>query len=242
MNSRHSFEGQTFRDASLSGARFVSCDLTGVVVRGSEIASVEIDSPWLIEAGNTLLVNGVDVLPHVDAELNRRFPGRELRRAHAPEDLRRAWAALEATWSDTVALARSLPESALVESVDGEWSLSQTLRHLVFATDIWLGRAILGTDDFHPLGLEPVDEVGPDADDPSQDVPFKDVLAARRDRQARVRDYLGGVTDAQLDRLQDNPHGSGTRKPVRSCLHTILEEEWEHHRYAVRDLAVLMGE
>jgi hypothetical protein len=21
-----------------------------------------------------------------------------------------------------------------------------------------------------------------------------------------------------------------------SCLHTILEEEWEHHRYAVRDL------
>jgi hypothetical protein len=24
---------------------------------------------------------------------------------------------------------------------------------------------------------------------------------------------------------------------VLSCLHTILEEEWEHHRYAVRDLA-----
>jgi hypothetical protein len=23
---------------------------------------------------------------------------------------------------------------------------------------------------------------------------------------------------------------------VLSCLHTILEEEWEHHRYAVRDL------
>jgi hypothetical protein len=23
---------------------------------------------------------------------------------------------------------------------------------------------------------------------------------------------------------------------VLSCLRTILEEEWEHHRYAVRDL------
>jgi hypothetical protein len=23
---------------------------------------------------------------------------------------------------------------------------------------------------------------------------------------------------------------------VRSCLHVILEEEWEHHRYAVRDI------
>lgn len=237
MDSQHSFEGQTFRDASFTGARFVSCDLTGVVVRGSEIASVEIDSPWLIEPGNTLLVNGVDVLPHVDAELNRRFPGRELRRAHAPEDLRRAWAALEATWSDTVALARSLPESALVESVEGEWSFSQTLRHLVFATDIWLGRAILGTDDFHPLGLEPVDEVGPDADD--DDATFDDILAARRDRLARVRDYLEDVTEEQLDELRDNPHGSGVQKSVRSCLHTILEEEWEHHRYAVRDLAIL---
>ena len=23
---------------------------------------------------------------------------------------------------------------------------------------------------------------------------------------------------------------------TRSCLHVILEEEWEHHRFAVRDL------
>lgn len=59
---------------------------------------------------------------------------------------------------DTVALAQSLSQSAWA-SVDGEWSFSQTLRHLVFATDIWLGRAILGSDDFHPLGLEPVDDV-----------------------------------------------------------------------------------
>jgi hypothetical protein len=26
---------------------------------------------------------------------------------------------------------------------------------------------------------------------------------------------------------------------VLSCLRTILEEEWEHHRYAVRDLDAL---
>ncbi|WP_211331423.1 DinB family protein [Flaviflexus salsibiostraticola] len=191
----------------------------------------------MADQGGKHLVNGVDVIPLVDAELNRRFPGRELTRAHAPEDLRRAWAALEATWSATVAQALSLPESALAESVDDEWSFSQTLRHLVFATDIWLGRAILGSDDFHPLGLEPVDDVV--ADD--EGVSFDDILTARSDRQARVRDYLEDVTEEQLDELRDNPHGSGTRKPVRSCLHTILEEEWEHHRYAVRDLAILMA-
>ena len=34
------------------------------------------------------VVNGVDVAGLVDAELNRRFPGRELRRAQTPDGLR----------------------------------------------------------------------------------------------------------------------------------------------------------
>jgi hypothetical protein len=36
----------------------------------------------------SLFVNGVDVVPLVDAELNREFPGRELQRAQTPEGLR----------------------------------------------------------------------------------------------------------------------------------------------------------
>ena len=30
--------------------------------------------------------------------------------------------------------------------------------------------------------------------------------------------------------------GPRTQETTLSCLHVILEEEWEHHRYAVRDL------
>ena len=33
-----------------------------------------------------------------------------------------------------------------------------------------------------------------------------------------------------------NPHDPAYQETALSCLHTILEEEWEHHRYAVRDL------
>jgi hypothetical protein len=33
-----------------------------------------------------------------------------------------------------------------------------------------------------------------------------------------------------------NPWAPDHPETVLSCLHTILEEEWEHHRYAVRDL------
>jgi hypothetical protein len=34
----------------------------------------------------------------------------------------------------------------------------------------------------------------------------------------------------------ENPHDPERRETTLSCLHVILEEEWEHHRYAVRDL------
>jgi hypothetical protein len=39
------------------------------------VDGAEIEAPWLL-SGGTLLVNGVDVVPFVEAELNRRFPGR----------------------------------------------------------------------------------------------------------------------------------------------------------------------
>src|SRR3954447_11302249 len=91
-----------FTDTNLQGARFAGANLTQAVLRGVDVAGVEIDSPWLLEEGGALLVNGVDVVPFVDAELNRRFPGRAERKASSPEALRAAWAALERTWAATL--------------------------------------------------------------------------------------------------------------------------------------------
>ena len=42
-----SLEGREFRDASLVGASFVECDLSDVVIRGSDVSGMEIDAPWL---------------------------------------------------------------------------------------------------------------------------------------------------------------------------------------------------
>ena len=66
--------------------------------------------------------------------------------------MRATWAALEAEWAKTITRAQALPEDALHESVDGEWSFVQTLRHLVFAMDKWFTAPILG-EAFHPMGL-----------------------------------------------------------------------------------------
>lgn len=235
--------GSEFVDTMLSGARFIRSDLSGVVMRGVQLEGADIDAPWLLEGGDRLLVNGVDVTPYVDAELNRRFPGREQRRAGDREGLRAAWAAVEATWEATLARAAAMPAGTVDVSVAGEWSFAQTLRHLVMATDTWLGRAILERDrPYHPMG-QPYAEYEADGNDMSvfatATPSYEEVLAVRADRVAMVRDYLASVTPEELAAERRNPWAPKYPETVLSCLHTILEEEWEHHRYAVRDLDTL---
>jgi len=235
--------GARFVDADLSGARFVRTDLSGVVMREATVDRADIDAPWLYNADSYLLINGVDVIPLVEAELNRRFPGRADRRAEDPDGLRAAWATLERTWAATLERVAAMPAGTVDVSVDGEWSFGQTLRHLVFATDVWLSRAILQlAQPFHPIGLG-----GAGAEDEGLDmsifttVPptYAEVLGVRAGRVAMVRDFLATVTPDELAATRQNPWAPGYQETVRSCLHVILEEEWEHHRYAVRDLAAI---
>jgi hypothetical protein len=228
-----------FRGVNLSGARFVESNLSGVVMRGVDIAGSDIDAPWLSEDGSVLLVNGIDVAPFVDAELNRRFPGRAERRAADPDGLLAVWAALERTWAATLERVAAMPAGTVDFSVDGEWSFAQTLRHLVLATDMWLGKGILDLEQpFHPLGLRDGDSG--DRSDTSvlttETPSYAEVLEVRAGHVAIVRDFLASVTTEELAAARKNPHDPEHPETVRSCLHVILEEEWEHLRFAVRDL------
>lgn len=233
-------QGAKFVDANLRGATFVRSDLSGVVMRAVDVAGADIDAPWLYDDESFLRINGVDVIPLVEAELNRRFPGRADRRAEDPDGLRAAWAKLERNWAATLERAAVMPAGTVDVSVSGEWSFAQTLRHLVMATDTWLGRAILEREQpFHPIG-QPHAEYEMDGHDMSVFTTvtpkFDQVLEVRADRLAMVRDFLAAVTSADLAMTRKNPWAPDYPETVLSCLHTILEEEWEHLRYAVRDL------
>jgi hypothetical protein len=171
----------------------------------------------------------------------------QLLAARTVDDFTASWAHVERSWDATVTRARRLPEAALHERVDGEWSFVETQRHLVFATDAWLRNAVLAQPSpFHPLGLphssfpaESAAAIGLDADtQPTLD----DVLAVRAEQMAEVRRALDLLADADLDPpcLQSPLEGWDDELPsVRECLFTVMEEELEHHRYATRDLAVL---
>jgi uncharacterized protein YjbI with pentapeptide repeats len=233
--------GARFHDIDLTGARFDLVDLTGVTIRGSALVNVDISG----EIEN-LRVNGVDVVPLVEAELNRRYPDRVKMRPADADGFREAWDILERLWPQTVERARKLAPELLHEQVDGEWSFIETLRHLVFATDAWVKRAFLGEPSpWDPLDL-PHDEM-PDQPSVPRDRAARpsldQVLALRADRMATVRQVLANLTDEQLagqtEPVLEPGYPEPESFPVRRCLQAILSEEWQHRLYAERDLDAL---
>ena len=239
--TRQDLTGSRFEQVDLSGARFHNVYLTGATIRGAVLVNVEIDG--LIR---DVRVNGVDVVPLVEAELNRRYPDRAKMSPADADGYRQAWDILERLWQQTVDRARGMDPDLLHERVDDEYSFIETLRHLVFATDAWVSRAILGQPSpWDPLGL-PHDEMPDEVDVPRDRAarPSLDqVLALRADRMATVRGVLAGLTDAALAGMTEPVTEPGYPEPesypVRRCLQAILTEEWEHRLYAERDLDLL---
>ena len=238
---RADLSGSEFWASDLAGARFRGVDLCGVVMRGVELGNVDITG----EIEN-VTINGVDIGPLIEAELDRRYPDRAKMRPSDPAGFREAWDILGRLWEQTVQRARRLPPELLHQSVGGEWSFAETLRHLLFATDAWVGRVILGDPSpWDPMDL-PWDEM-PDTPGTPRDrdarPPLDTVLALRRTRMSMVRDVLGDLTDESLAADTTPVEGPGwpppASYPVRRCLLTVLNEEWEHRLYAERDLAVL---
>ena len=230
--------GVRLRAVDLTDADFRGVDMTRVMMRGVELHDVAISGD--IE---NLTINGVDIGPLVEAELDRRYPLRPKMRPTDPAGFREAWDILERLWNETVEHARRLQPELLHESVNDEWSFIETLRHLAFATDSWIRRAILGDPSpWDALDL-PWDEM-PDTPGvprdrdvrPSLDV----VLELRRSRMSTVRQVIDGLTEASLDADTVAVEGPGWPEnrayPVRQCLLVILNEEWVHRLFAERDL------
>jgi hypothetical protein len=151
--TREDLAGSRFEQVDLTGARFRNIDLTGAVIRGALLVNVEIDG--LLQ---DVTVNGVDVVPLVEAELDRRYPDRAKMRPADADGYREAWDILERLWQQTIARARAMPPDLLHERVDDEWSFIETLRHLVMAT---VRRVLAGLTDTELAGwTEPVTEPG----------------------------------------------------------------------------------
>ncbi|MCA5892418.1 DinB family protein [Isoptericola sp. NEAU-Y5] len=230
--------GASFRLVKLDAVRIDQSFLPGARMRGVDLTEADIDG-----AISGLRVNGVQVEPLIEAELDRRSPGREQSRS---QDLAEQRASLEQAlrrWEAHLERAAALGPGAVDVSVDGEWSTAQTLRHLVLAVDGWVRYGLRGVDDaFWYAGLpftEYEPEVGRFGVDLTAEPSWEEVRAAHADRVSQVfaaYDDLAG-TDVMADAPRLPPWApSGMTSPVWRCLGVIVREHWEHLRFAERDL------
>jgi hypothetical protein len=230
-----------FVDEDMQGAEFRECDLTKARLIGVVMQDAEIDG--LV---TNLVVNGVEVTEYVEAELDRRHPVRLLIRSDEPAELREGWQQLRADWAATVERMRLTP-GIEHRSVNDEWSAVETLRHLVFVHDSWFRRCCLGlTEPFTGMGLA-IEDV-PDREgqglDPSADPSLDEVLAVRAEQAAGLEAWLDTVSADELRQVAPVPDDDrwppyARGRTVRQCLGTVLNEEWEHHRFCVRDLDLI---
>ena len=226
----------------LKGAEFVNVDLSGTSFRNVDLSGAKVREAMLVNSSFSgliygMVVNDVEVAPLITAELDRRYPERTKLRPADADGMREAWSVIERLWAATKARAAALPEATLHERVDDEWSLVETVRHLVLVTDGWIGEKVIGlTGHFHPLGMPPSFVTDPSAMglDVDADPPFADVVVVREERMAQVRALVDSLDDAGLVRPC-----AGGEETVQSCLLVVFDEEWHHNWFANRDLDVL---
>ncbi len=189
------FRGAEFVDLDMSDARFREVDLSRVHMTGVLLTDADIDGDI-----RGLRLNGVEVAPLVEAELDRRYPERTKLRPTTVEGIREALAVVE---------------------------------------------GMLEPRPFHPLGL-PASFItdGPAFGIDERATPtFAEVAELRAGRLDKLRAFLAALTDEDLNRvcgpnLAPGWPPPGARSPT-SCLHVVFDEEWAHHQFAVRDLALV---
>ena len=202
------WSGRTFRLINLNDTVWKEADLVNARFSG------RIDG---------LVINDVEVAPLIEAELDRRHPERTRLRPRTHADAHESWAVIEGLWSASKARAATVDESVLhTRPEEDEFSWSEGFRHLVFVTDAWVGNGALQRDAWHPLGVPPSFAPWPPGSDPSATPTWAEVIEAREDRMALVRDNIDAL-------------------PMHVLL-VVLGEEWAHDWYANRDLDRLQSD
>jgi DinB family protein/pentapeptide repeat protein len=217
------FSGQTIRNIDLSNAKIVGANLQNTRLSGMI---------------NGLVLNDVEVAPLIDAELTRLHPERAKLRPLDLQGCREAVAILDAQLESTYERSLAFREEQRHQRVDDEWSLVESIRHLVMVLDGWFSRTIRGEEDpFHPIGLTP-SFMPPKPEgtsiDPDADPTFEEARDVLRDRMGAFRAYVDDLVQEELSRPIDNFTGS-----VHGSLWVIFDELWAHNRFINRDLDVI---
>ena len=234
---------EEFEDRDLSESVFWGVDLQRVIVRDADLSGARfIHTRWsdvsIDGVIDRVVVNGVDVTDFVNKH-DRWYPLRTQLEPTTDAELRDAWAMLQGEWTVLFDRLSTMGPDAPLVSVNGEWSLRDTCRHLLFVMDKWFRWPIVGAREFSPIGLPNTGsrDFGWPGVDLAADPTFADVLSECARYADDFSAYVSSRPLAELpetvDVLENGP------VPALACFHAVLEEEFEHLRYAIRDLETM---
>jgi hypothetical protein len=230
--------GRDVEDLGLHNSRVRRMGMVNARVTGAYMLNASIEGDF-----EGLRMNGVLVAPLIEAELKKQHPILARNDSRSADALRAGVEDVYAVWDGLERRAAALAEPQLHERVDEEWSFVETMRHLIYATDCWFRRGVLDeAEPFHAIGLTHTEAYGqvPGIDLDAAPT-FAEVIAARRENQAAVREYASALTDESV-KDQKMPSGAGHPEgPVRvgDAFWVVVNEEFWHAQYAARDLDAL---
>ncbi len=135
----------------------------------------------------------------------------------------------------TIERSSSFTADERSQRVDDEWSTIESLRHITFVIDVWLGRTLKGEEDpFHPIGIPPhfVPRVLPGSSiDADADPTFEETCDVLRGRLETLAAFCQALTPDELAR----PIG-GHAETVAGGLGVIFDELHAHNFFINRDL------
>jgi hypothetical protein len=227
------FSNRKVRNVDFTNARIVGASMVNASFEGEIFG---------------LKINGIEVQPLISQELERRYPERKQLFTTTPEGMLAAYDIVFGQLDATFERARGLTEAQRNQRVDDEWSVVETIRHIVFAVDAWILRAVLGRPEpYDPIGL-PFTEMRPTPGvtcDPNARPTFDEAVAVWKGREQIVRDVVTGLTADELERpivvTGDGYPEAGLETQVIGPLWTIIEEIWWHNRFMNRDMEVIEG-
>ena len=135
----------------------------------------------------------------------------------------------------TIERASGFSEVERNHRVNDEWSTVESLRHITFVIDIWVGKLMKGEDDpFHPIGLPPhfIGSTMPGSSiDPDARPSFDEASEVMRGRIAILKAFVDPLTEADLER--PNPTHA---KTLAGALGVVFDELTFHNGFMNRDL------
>lgn len=137
----------------------------------------------------------------------------------------------------TIERASTFTEDERNQRVNDEWSAVESLRHVIFVIDIWVGKLMKGEDDpFHPIGMPPhfVGANSPQSIDRDARPTFDQACEVMRGRLSTLRNFVDALTDNDLER--PNPTHA---KNLAGALGVVFDELTYHNAFMNRDLDLI---